>query len=137
MGEEDCTALASGLRVFGTFDLFSPQAKSPQTAAVAGEAVRRADPPMSSTQDGLQKVLLFRGPIPLLTRGESYEAELASSIRDSCEAQRQHGMLNKITFSKVPSNQGFPHPSKSLSITTTQKVKGLESFVLVSLIIYH
>ena len=42
----------------------------------------------------------------------SYEAESDSSLLGSCEAQRHHGILNEITFSKVPSNQVFPYPPK-------------------------
>lgn len=86
---------------------------------------------MSPTQDTLQKVLFFRGPVPLLTFGDSDEAELDSSFCGSCKAQRQCGMLNEITFSKVPSIQGFPYSPKIPFIATNQRVKDLESFVFV------
>lgn len=58
--------------------------------------------------------------------GDSYEAELDLSLCGSCEVQKHCGMLNEIT-----SNQGFSYSPKIPFITTTQMVKGLESYFCV------
>lgn len=98
---------------------FLPSGNIFQYCCSTWETVWKTNPPVSSTQRYAPKVLLFRGPDPPLHLETSYEAESDSSLLGSCEAQKHHGILNETTFSKVPSNQGFPYPPKTPFLATT------------------
>ena len=116
-GGEGCTALAHGFGHLGTF--FPSGNISQYCCTNLGGCVEDQSTCVLNTKIFSKKPSSSEVQTLPLHLETSYEAESDSSLLGSGEAQKHHGILNKITSSKVPSNQGFPYPPKIPFIATT------------------